>query len=74
LIERPLPPEPCRTESAPDPAPLLAESATLRLENAALRGQNAALHARSLDHSAGWCGDEGSDTFSLRAVAWSGTC
>jgi transposase len=34
------------TLSAPDPAPLLEQLATLRLENAALRAENAALQAR----------------------------
>ena len=43
----PLAPELWATVPAADPAPLLAQSATLRLENIALCAQNAALQARS---------------------------
>jgi transposase len=41
-----LAPEPSTTASAPDPASLLEELATLRLDNAALRTENAVLHER----------------------------
>ena len=42
----PLAPDRWAPVSAPDPAPLLEQFATLRRENAALRAQNAALQAR----------------------------
>ena len=44
----PLAPERWVLVSAPDPAPLLEQLATLRLENTALRPQNAALRDRAL--------------------------
>jgi hypothetical protein len=45
----PLAAEPAAKTSAPDPAPLLEELATLRRENAALRAQNVALQERIRD-------------------------
>ena len=53
----PLAAEPAAKTSAPDPAPLLEELATLRRENAALRAQNVALQERIRECGYGTSGE-----------------